>query len=246
MPTSGTIGEVKDIVRAHFGLTQFPTSMLDQALAEGRRIIENHGNFWWMRGRKDFSLTVGTNEYSVTSSVSPGLGLTNFKDGKAITWALVGGTRFEPAEYGTIEEDEVEIIYDTDNEGSPEIVILKDETLHFYPPEPDAAYQVRFYYWTYTVNPQLNTATDVLTKRFPMALAYAGIIWGYEMVVKDFQAASYFRSLLGGVPFGRSGELAKIKSENFKRGWQDKVDFTPRLGPGIRFRRRLENTQIYR
>ena len=61
MPTSGTIGEVKDIVREHFGRTQFPTGQLDQALAEGRRIIENFSNFWWMRGRKDFSLTVNTN-----------------------------------------------------------------------------------------------------------------------------------------------------------------------------------------
>src|SRR3990167_10521426 len=106
MPTSGTIGEVKDIVREHFSRTQFPTAMLDQALAEGRRIIEHHGNFWWMRGRKDFALVIGTGSYSITSSVAPGLGITNFKDAIGFTFTTDGGVTYEPIDVGTMEREE--------------------------------------------------------------------------------------------------------------------------------------------
>mgnify|MGYP001161866119 CR=1 FL=1 len=248
MPTSGTIGEVKDIVREHFSRTQFPTGQLDQALAEGRRIIEHHGNFWWMRDRKDFSLAVDQGSYSILTSTTNGLNLPNFKDAIAFSFTnTVAGVAYELIPLGTMNREEAEVEYDSGQDGSPELVIIDNDTLYIFPEDPQLAYPCRLYYWTYTENPQLNTATDVITKRFPMALAYAAIAWGYEMVLKEFNGAGYFRSLLGGQPFGHGGELAIIKKENFKRGLQDEFTLVPRLGPAVGgFRRRLDNVQIYR
>jgi len=242
MPTSGTIGEVKDIVREHFTRTQFPTAQLDQALAEGRRIIENFANFWWMRGRKDFALTIGTGSYSITGAA---LNIPLFKDAIAFTFTTDGGSNYEPVPIGTMEREDAEVLYTDSQDGSPELVIVSDETLLIYPEDPDDEYDCRFYHWSYTENPQLNSASDVLTKRFPMALAYAAITWGYEMVLKEFQGASYFRNLLGGNPFGRGGELIKLKQVNYKRGLPDDLQFIPHAGPGWN-RRRLDNVQIYR
>jgi hypothetical protein len=199
-----------------------------------------------MRDRKDFTLTIGTGEYSITSSSGTGLNLPNFKDAIAFTWTTPSGVTFEPADIGTMTREEAEIIYSSGDDGNPELIIIEDETLRIYPEDPDKLYDCRFYHWNYTTNPQLNTASDVLTKRFPMTLAYASIAYGYEMILKDFNAAGYFRQLLGGQPFGRGGELAKIKKENFKRGWQDDVALQPRTGPGVRYRRRIDNLQIYR
>ncbi len=238
MPTAGTIGEVKDIVREHFSRTQFPTGQLDQALAEGRRIIENGGNFWWMRDRKDFSLVIGQGSYSILTSTNGGLNLPNFKDAIAFTWTTVGGTVFEPISVGDLPREEAEVIY-SDDIGTPELVVIENDTLYVFPEKPLAAYSCRFYYWQWTTNPLLNTATDVITQRFPMSLCYAAIAWGYEMVLHDLQSATYYRQLL-------ADDFKKIKRENFKRGWGDMMLFMPRMGPNTRFRKRLDNVQIYR
>lgn len=238
MPTSGTIGEVKDIVREHFSRTQFPTAQLDQALAEGRRIIENGGNFWWMRDRKDFALVIDQGTYSILTSSSSGLNLPNFKDAIAFTWTTDGGTTFEPIPVGDISREEAEVIY-SDDDGTPELVIIENDTLYVFPENPQDEYDCRLYYWQWTENPQLNSGTDAITKRFPMSLAYAAIAWGYEQVLHDLQSASYFRTLL-------ADDFKKIKRENFKRGWGDMMIFSPRVGPGTRFRKRLDNVQIYR
>ena len=247
MPATGTIGEVKDIVREHFSRTQFPTGQLDQSLSEGRRIIEHHGNFWWMRALKEFSLIANTGSYGITSSGTGNLNLPNFKDAIAFLYTnSLTGVAFQQIPIGVMEREEADSIYDVGQDGAPELVIIDNENLLVYPEDPDIAYPCRFYYWTYTQNPDLNSESDVITLRFPMALAYASIAWGYEMILKEFNGASYFRNLLGGQPFGHGGELAKIKRENFKRGWQDKIVFTPHHGSNVRYRRRLDNVQIYR
>ena len=247
MPTSGTIGEVKDIVREHFSRTQFPTGQLDQAIDEGRRIIEHHGNFWWMRTIKSFSLVVDQGSYSITTAASSGLNLPKFKDAIAFSYTnSLTGVNYQQVPLGVIEREEADSLYNIGQDGTPELVLVDNETLLIYPEDPQLAYPCRLYYWTYTDNPDLNSESDVITLRFPMALAYAAIAWGYEMLLKDFQGASYFRSLLGGQPFGHGGELAKLKKENFKRGWQDMMTITPRMGSNTRFRKRLDNVQIYR
>jgi len=233
--------EAKDVVRAHFGGTAFPTIMLDHALTQGRRMIEMHAKFWWQQGETDFTLTINDGEYDVDASP---ISLTNFKDARAMSWREPNGVNWEPIAFGTHTKEELDVLYDTNDKGNPEAAALENKTIFLYPPDPDKAYPVRLYRYVWTDNP-LQTATDDLLTFFPMALIYAAITWGYEMQLKDLQGAAYWRALLGGQPFGRGGELAKMKKENLKRGWRDQVVLEPRRGPGVASLRRLSNLQIY-
>ena len=234
--------EAKDIVRSHFGGTAFPTIQLDHALTQGRRMIEKHANFWWMQGEKDFSLTIDQDSYPVYTGT---ILLPNLKDIRAISWKEPTGVSYEPIFYGDHAKEELDVLYDTDDEGSPEAATLEDATLYFYPPNPDKAYGIRLYRYSWTDNPAQTATADDLLNFFPMALVYAALAWGYELELKDMQGAQYWYNLLGGTPFGRGGELAKLKKENFKRGWRDQLNFTPRMGPGVGSLRRISNLQIY-
>ena len=234
--------ECKDIVRAHFGGTAFPTVQLDHALTQGRRMIETHANFWWMQGEKDFSLTINTGSYSIYGGV---ILLPNFKDGVALSWKEAAGVSYEPVFLGDSTKEELDVLYDTDDIGSPEAAIIVDSTLYIYPPKPDKAYTMRLYRYSWTDNPTQVATADDLLNFFPMALVYAALAWGYELELKDLQGAAYWKTLLGGTPFGRGGELAKMKKENFKRGWRDQLTLVPRTGPGVGSLRRISNLQIY-
>lgn len=238
--------EAKDIVRAHFGGTAFPTIQLDHALTQGRRMIETHANFWWMQGEKDFSLTIGQDSYPIYSG---DINLPNFKDARGLSWRTASGVSYEPVALGDITKEELDVLYDTDDEGEPEAAVIENATLYIYPPNPDAAYSMRLYRYSWTDNPAQTTAVtaggDDLLNFFPMALVYAALAWGYEMELKDMTGAQYWKQLLGGTPFGRGGELAKMKKENFKRGWRDQINLTPRNGPGVASLRRISNLQIY-
>jgi len=233
--------EAKDIVRAHFGGTAFPTIQLDHALTQGRRMIETHANFWWMQGEKDFSLTINQDAYPIYTG---DILLPNFKDARALSWREAAGVSYEPVALGDITKEELDVLYDTDDSGSPEVAVIDNATLYIYPPNPDKAYSMRLYRYSWTDNP-VQTDDDDLLNFFPMALVYAALAWGYELELKDLQGAAYWKGLLGGTPFGRGGELAKMKKENFKRGWRDNIMFTPRTGPGVGSLRRIANLQIY-
>ena len=233
--------EAKDIVRAHFGGTAFPTVQLDHALTQGRRMIEAHANFWWMQGEKDFALTINTASYALYTGV---ILLPDFKDARALSWKLAAGVSYEPVSLGDHTKEELDVLYDTDDEGPPEAAVIDNATLYIYPPKPDVAYSMRLYRYSWTDNPA-QTAEDDLLNFFPMALVYAALAWGYELELKDLQGAAYWKTLLGGQPFGRGGELAKMKKENFKRGWRDNFSLVPRNGPGISSLRRISNLQIY-
>lgn len=233
--------ECKDIVRSHFGGTAFPTTQLDHALTQGRRMIESHANFWWMEGSKDFSLTIDLQTYALATGV---ILLPNFKDARALSWREAAGVSYEPVALGDNTKEELDVLYDTDDEGSPEVAVIENGTLYLYPPKPDKAYSMRLYRYSWTDNPA-QTATDDLLSFFPMALVYAALAWGYELELKDLQGAQYWKTLLGGTPFGRGGELAKMKKENFKRGWRDQITLVPRNGPGVGSLRRISNLQIY-
>ena len=136
-------------------------------------------------------------------------------------------------------------MYDEDDQGNPEFALIDNTTLKLYPPLPDFAYDLRLYFYQWTDNPTANTDTDDLLKNYGMALCYGAIIWGFEMQLKDLQGASYWRNLLGGTPFGHGGEIAKLKRENFKRDWKDRVMLTPHLGAGRLTRRSITNLNIY-
>jgi hypothetical protein len=131
-------------------------------------------------------------------------------------------------------------MYDEDETGDPELAIVEGDNLILYP-IPDDEYDVRIYYWEYTSN-TTNLESDELTAHFPMALVYSAYKWIHEVYLKDPQGATYWRSLLE----GKGGELFKMRRENFKRGWKDKVNLEPHMGPGQRGRRRLDRMQIYR
>src|SRR3970040_1790555 len=233
--------EAKNIVRSHFGGTAFPTIQLDHALTQGRRKIETHANLWWMQDEVDFSLTIDQQEYPVYSGA---INLPNFKDLRALSWREAAGVSYEPVWFGDTTKEELDVLYDTDDEGSPEIAVIENSTIYLYPPNPDKAYSMRMYFYQWTDNPA-QTADDDLLKFFPMALVYSALAWGYELELKDMQGAAYWNNLLGGTPFGRGGELAKLKKENFKRGWRDQLTLTPRTGPGVGSLRRISNLQIY-
>lgn len=233
--------EAKDIVRAHFGGTAFPTIQLDHAMTQGRRMIEAHANFWWMQGEKDFTLTINQQTYPLYSA---DINLPNFKDCRALSWREPTGVNYEPIFIGDHTKEELDVLYDTNDTGSPEVATIENATLYLYPPKPNKAYNMKLYRFSWTDNPA-QTASDDLLNFFPMALVYAALAWGYELELKDLTGAQYWKTLLGGQPFGRGGELAKLKKENFKRGWRDQLNFTPRNGPGVGNLRRISNLQIY-
>jgi hypothetical protein len=235
--------QAKDVVREHFGRLGMPSSLIDIALAEGRKTIEKEGNFWWMRTIANFNLVVNDAEYSIQDGGD--IDIPNFKDARALQQKLPSEVRWGPVDLGILDEEELNMMYDEDDIGEPEIAVIDNTTLKVYPPNPDYAYDMRLYAYQWTDNPTSNTATDDLLKNFGMALVYSALIWGFEIELKDIQGAAYWRNLLGGTPFGRGGEISRIRRENLKRDWKDKIMMTPHTGPGRVSRRSLSNLQIY-
>ena len=237
------LGEVKDVIREHFGRMGISTSLVDIALKEGRKLVEKEANFWWMRGTIDFVLGVNQQDYVIGTGED--VEIDNFKDGRALQWKKTTDVRWSSVDFGTMDEEELNLMYDETDTGNPEAAIMDNVTLKVYPPFPDQQYDMRFYYYAWTDNPTLNTDTDDLLKNWGMCLVYAGVIWGYEIILKDLQGAGYWRNLLGGTPYGRGGEIAKLKRENLKRDWKDRIILEPHDGPGPRSFRKTSNMQIY-
>lgn len=63
--------EVKDIIREHLARTTFPTTMLDFALKNGRQIVEQAGNWWWMRLETYFNLVQFQKVYPINTTGQP-------------------------------------------------------------------------------------------------------------------------------------------------------------------------------
>lgn len=235
--------EAKDFVREHFGRLGLPSTLLNLALAEGRKMIEREGNFWWMRTIADWSLIVGQQEYTIEDGGD--VDIANFKDARALQYKESSEERWGHIDLGIIEEDELNLMYDEDDDGPPEFAVIDNVTLKLYPPEPDEAYDMKLYAYQWTDNPTDNTETDDLLRNYGIAVCYGALIWGFEIELKDIQGAQYWRSLLGGTPFGRGGEIARLKRENFKRDWKDRLIMVPHKGPGRLTKRSLSNLQIY-
>lgn len=73
--------EAKDIVREHLARTTFPTVLLDEALTNGRRIVEQTGNFYWMRAETFWQTEVNRQHYpiySVNDNEAPLVEVTGF------------------------------------------------------------------------------------------------------------------------------------------------------------------------
>lgn len=238
-----TLGEIKDVVREHFGRMGLPTVILDLALAEGRKLIEREANFWWMRATTTFNLVIDTQDYLIGSTLA--VNIVNFKDARALNFKKSTETRWRPLSLGIYDQEELDVMYPTDSAGAPELAIVDNTTLKIYPPKPDLAYNMKLYHYNWTDNPVTNILSDDITKNYGMALIYAAIIWGYEIELKDMQGAIYWRKLLGGEPFGRGGEITKLKRQNLKRDWQDKIVLVPHAGANSFSVRTLANMQGY-
>lgn len=237
--------QIKDVVREHFGRIGLPTAILDLALAEGRKLIEHEANFWWMEDEATFNLVVDQADYDIAASGGE-ITIPNFKDAQALFWRTTGTTHWDPVSLGENTKDDLDLLYGTADEGSPEAAYLQDKKLYIYPPKPQLTYDMKLYYWGYTTNPAGNNDTaDELTNNWGMALIYAALIWGYEIYLKDLQGATYWRTLLGGPQFGKGGEIAKLKRENLKRGWRSRMVLVPHVGPGRLNAQRLNNLQLY-
>lgn len=63
--------QVKDIIREHLARTTFPTSMLDESLTNGRQIVEQAGNWWWMKAEADFRIVTRQGVYPINTSGQP-------------------------------------------------------------------------------------------------------------------------------------------------------------------------------
>lgn len=237
------LAECKDVVREHFGRLGFPSFFVELGLTEGRKLIEKEGNFWWMRSISNFNLQVNVAEYSIEAGGD--VDVDNFKDARALQQKLPTDNNWDTVDLGVTDEEQLNIMYDEDDIGEPEEAIIDNTTLKVYPPNPDYAYDMRMYLFQWTDNPVLNTETDDLLKNFGMAVCYGALIWGFEMQLKDIQGASYWRQLLGGTPWGRGGEIARIRRENMKREWKDRMTFVPHMGSGRPSRRSMSNMQIY-
>jgi hypothetical protein len=240
-----TTGQIKDYIREHFGRVGIPTFIIDLALEASRLQIEQQGNFWWMAAASPatWDLVVDDGDYTIASSGGD-ITIAKFKDIRALHYKLSTDTQWIEVEVGPDTKNELDLQYADGSDGSPEYAVLEDSTLYIYPQDPQYAYNMRMYYWRYTTMGG-NTAEDTITKEFPMALIYGALQHGYELELKDIQGASYWRKLLGGEPFGSGGEIVKIRRENLKRSWHDKIDFVPHVGGGRR-NRRLDNMKIYR
>ena len=240
------LAEVKDVVRSHFANTGFPTAFLNLALAQGRQMIEAETNFWWMEEESTFALNLGQDEYTIGGDVSDDIVIPLFKDAAFLHFKKNELLTWDEVPIGVEDKGELDLRYANDDHGEPEVAFIKNKSMFIYPPNPDDNYEMHFFYWQWTSNPTSNPATDDLLTFFPMALCYGAIAWGYESQLKDMQGATYWKTLLGGQPYGHGGELARMKRENFKRGWKDKVSLVPRGGPATNNKRRLGNMQIYR
>jgi hypothetical protein len=229
--------EIKDYIREHFGRVGIPTSFLTLALELGRKEIENHSNFWWMEDSVDFNLTAADNSYPLTSGT---INESNFKDLRALYWRISTDNFWTPIPVVPMAKEDLDLEYDTDEDGEPEQAVIFNDTLYIYPiPDSAATYSLRMYFYQYTSYPA-QTSSDDLIKGFPMAVIYSALAQGYETELKDLQSAAYWRKLL-------KDTIPMIKKEHLKRSWMDKIILEPRTGPfrpGSRMR--LDNVQIYK
>lgn len=230
-----TYGEVKDVVREHFGRIGWPTAMLVHALEGARRDIEKHSNFYWMRDTATFDTVDGTQSYAIGSGSA--INEANFKDLRALHVKEDGDVMWTELQVGTITQEEAALSFPTDEENMPLVAVLDNSTVYLYP-TPDAVYNMKLWFWQWTSNPTANTSSDELTQRFPEALIYGALIWGAEQYEKNYQEADRWRALF-------AQEIQKIHRHSLERERMDRVTITPMTGPYERRRRVQLDRQVW-
>jgi hypothetical protein len=222
------LGQLKDLLRDSLGRRDLPTHLCKFFLDSGRRDIEKSHNFYWMRTVKNFNTVAAQGSYSITTGTTNGLNIPDFKDLRILFEKSSESVAWSPVE--TKEFEEAWQIYATDEEGEPEVAVFDNETLYLFPPVPDAAYNVRLYYWQWTANPTSNQDTDEVLTRWPELLLYSASAFGTQWLTKNPQLVQPFQAM-----FER--EAVKVKRYSDDRLFDDQIDLTPRRGRNQFFRR---------
>lgn len=229
-------GQVKDVVREHFGRTNWPTYMLDVALDSARRDIEKSENFYWMRDSTTFNTVASTQTYAIGSGLA--INEASFKDIRALHVKQTTDTLWTEMEVGVLTLEEAFLIHPTDETDFPLTAVLDNTTIYLFP-TPDDVYNCKLYHWNWTANPSGgNTASDELTSRFPETLIYGAMVWGYEQFDKNSADADRYRAMF-------AQELQKLHAHNIERERQDAVNFVPMTGPFERRKRTQINRQVW-
>jgi hypothetical protein len=134
--------------------------------------------------------------------------------------------------------------YATDDTGMPRYW-YKDEantdvTLKLLPPDPDKAYDMRWYYWNWTSLPTDVSSDDhEVLMRWPEALIYLATEQGLIIKTKDIQAGAFWRSLYKNPSRTIDDEYKKINRYNDARSHSTKIVLAPRSGAAARHRDRF-------
>lgn len=227
------IFEIKDRVRAHIGTYDLPNWQLDQYVDGGRREVEKLVNGHWMRKRKNFVTVASQQTHGITAAGVSDLNLPNFKDARILFVKPTDGTRWAEVDLD-MDFEEAEQLYETDEKGEPEVGVIDDETLYFFP-IPDKVYDCRLFHYEFTSNPTQTGTEDALIKRFPEALIYASDMFGAREFLKDFAKAAAWEEQL-------RGEINKIDLYNKARAWPTRVMLRPKGGALSRTHRRRQVT----
>lgn len=208
-------GEVKDIVRQNLGVDDLPNDVLDFILDSGRRDIEKRGNWYYMVSSADFNLTSTDQTYTLTASP---ISATNFKDIRILLEKESTATMWN--EVYMQNEQYVDQVYGTEDDGEPLDAVLVNTVLTIYP-IPDAAYNMRMYFWQWTSNPDNNLTSDELTNRWPELLIYSATAFGSRYLGKDDQK---WQALF-------EKEILMFINYDNERKYAERLSMEPRTGP---------------
>lgn len=169
-----TVSELQDLLRLKLGDPGIEPFLLNFFMDEGRRLIEQEANVYWMVGIKTGSLTASTQSYSLTSSSGTGFALTNYKSHRNLWVRETAGTEWFECPIGSWSAAMEEYPISGAND-RPRIAVVENATLYLFP-TPDDAYPYTFNHWLWTSNSSTITDTDESLTRWPMLLLWASCI----------------------------------------------------------------------
>lgn len=236
--------KVRDVVREHIGgADAISEASLTWACERALREIEKTGNFYWMEAKKNWSIVVNQQAYSVYTSTSGGLNIPNFKDPRVL---LVSDQTLSNPDwdevYGPENIEDVHLEFADTSTGMPVVYTAEegntDITLNIWPPLPDKTYSMRLFYYQWTSLPtDLSAATHEVLARWPEALIYLAVEQGLIMKTKQLDAGQAWRRLFDDPAQPRANtELNKIKRFNQDRQKSTRNEWRPKTG-GLATRR---------
>ena len=189
-----TVSEFQDLLRRKLGIPDLDPFELKYIVAAGRRELETRGNYYYMAASapKDHTLVVSQQSYNITVSTSNGLGLTNYKDKRALFIQEVAGTQWIPVPIGNLQSSIEEKITTA---AKPQSAVVDGDLLYFFP-TPDAAYPIKLTYFDWTATPTDVTDTDELLTRWPDAVLYASVMFGKRYLTQGKDQATEWEAMM--------------------------------------------------